>query len=345
MQLQPEESKRGEIEFRRELVQKQVEGRDILENEYGSREMELILEERMEKTLQQMTALQKRGIQLSPYVEIGAERCQRSLVMENDLEQAGAAVDLSFDMLKSCDHYADAFERHKKPERICGDAYRLPFASGSVPFVFCYETLHHFPEPAPVIAEAYRILSPGGYFFFDEEPYRKVLHIDVYSRKRDPREAGDSAGLARRIVRHFFCKDILNELEYGIIENHDIPVRSWEEALGLFDEVSLELHSILNLTADATRSKRSLGYVLAYLNGGTLRGICRKAGTRDVEAKEIAELLICPLCLGAGCESSLNAGREELACSRCGTAFPVVDGVIILLPPQEIELLYPEKLS
>ena len=68
----------------------------------------------MKKTHDQMTLLQKLNITLSPYIEIGAERCQRSLVMENDLGlSGGAAIDISFDMLRSCNHYQDIFNKVK----------------------------------------------------------------------------------------------------------------------------------------------------------------------------------------------------------------------------------------
>ncbi len=101
---------------------------------------------------------------MTPYIEIGAERCQRSLVMENDLACTGIALDISFDMLRCCEYYAHRFNKPRLPLRICADAYRLPFASGSVPFMFCYDTLHHFPDPVPVIKELFRVLSPGGPF-------------------------------------------------------------------------------------------------------------------------------------------------------------------------------------
>ena len=43
-------------------------------------------------------------------------------VMENDLGAAGAAVDISFDMLRSGAHYAKVFKRPNVPLRVCCDA-------------------------------------------------------------------------------------------------------------------------------------------------------------------------------------------------------------------------------
>ena len=75
-----------------------------------------------------------------------------------------------------------SFQKKNAPERICCDANTLPFAQNSLPFVFCFETLHHFPDPTPVVHEIYRVLCPGGWFYFNEEPFKKVLYFpDVES--------------------------------------------------------------------------------------------------------------------------------------------------------------------
>ena len=146
MKRQISDNQKGEIEFRKKLYSQQIENTTIFEDEFDAAGIEKILKIRMEKTLDQMTLLQNKNISLSPYIEIGAERCQRSLVMENDLGlNGGAALDISFYMLKSCDHYQTVFNKPKSPIRICCDANKLPFLTNSIPFVFCYETLHHFP--------------------------------------------------------------------------------------------------------------------------------------------------------------------------------------------------------
>ena len=47
-----------------------------------------------------------------------------------------------------------------------GDAYRLPYADASFEVVSAMDFLEHVSSPADVIAEAGRVLAPGGLFFF-----------------------------------------------------------------------------------------------------------------------------------------------------------------------------------
>ena len=47
------------------------------------------------------------------------------------------------------------------------DARRLPFADESFDFVLCIDVLPHIPEPADAVAEARRVLSPGGTLVID----------------------------------------------------------------------------------------------------------------------------------------------------------------------------------
>lgn len=42
------------------------------------------------------------------------------------------------------------------------DAQALPFAEGSFDLVFCRSALHHFADPAGVVAEMLRVCQPGG---------------------------------------------------------------------------------------------------------------------------------------------------------------------------------------
>jgi len=345
------DSQRGEIAFRRKLVQQQVEGEVIFDDELDAEGIERILESRMKITLEQMTWLRDRGIALSPYVEIGAERGQRSLVMENDLGASGAAVDISYDALKSCEYYSRIFGKNRLPLRICCDASSLPFVTASVPFVFCYQTLHHFPDPAPVVEEIHRILSPGGCFLLSEEPYKRILHLNLY-KKRVRSGRISTAESIREFLDYYLSEMTCNEVEHGITENFSISVGTWRRALSAFGENQVKLQAFIRLPrsvklveSDLFKPESYVKFILAYLFGGEISGICRKSGVGTTKTASIRDVLICPACMEEGCESELIEGYSSFCCQRCGAEFPIVNGVVFLFSYTKFEALYPEVLE
>ncbi len=348
MKQQSGKTQKGEIEFRKKLSRQQIDGERFFEDEYDAKGIEKILAERMKKTYDNMVSLKDRGVVLSPYLEIGAERCQRSLVMENDLEVSGAAVDISYDMLKSCDHYKKAFNKQKVPLRVCCDANNLPFMMGSIPFVFCYETLHHFPEPYPIVKEIHRVLQPGGHFFFHEEPFKKVLHINLYNAEKTHSNKPAKSTKLRKIKTGFdifFAKKTCNETEHDIIENHGISLKTWKKTVGLFEEKNVNLHSNAikkSINTELFHPKRYSDYLLAYLFGGEISGVCRKAGAPLRKDVSIQDVLVCPSCSKNGHESKLSQKNSLLYCKECSNSYPILDGVAFLFVPEKLEELYPE---
>jgi SAM-dependent methyltransferase len=296
-------NKIGEVRFRRKLYEQQVEGERIFEDEFDATSIEAILRERMEETRRTLARLQEDGVVLEPFLEIGAERGQRSLVLENDLDRRGAALDLSLDLLRSCTHYAERFDRPRLPLRVCADAYRLPFRTGSLPFVFCYQTLHHFPALEPIVAEVHRVLAPGGRFFFAEEPYRRVARVPLLRAKGGVGKAPRSR--FRKLLRNVFVEERFNEEEFGVLENHDMALSQWKAAMAIFAEGSATLE-LDRFRVSATGRRNPFLYLALWLLGGRISGVYRKAGRLTDYAATVQEALIDPATIGAGAEGPLR---------------------------------------
>lgn len=65
-------------------------------------------------------------------------------------------LDLSPGMLRQ------AREHLPEAPLVCGRANQLPFAEAAFDLVFCVNAIHHFDQPQVFIAEARRLLRPGG---------------------------------------------------------------------------------------------------------------------------------------------------------------------------------------
>ena len=87
---------------------------------------------------------------------------------------------------------------------MCGDATRLPFAPDTVDAVVIVWLLQLLPDPAPVPAEAARVLRPGGvlittvdkddaYFAEDSD----IARLPADSRRRHAPRAGGAGGSKR----------------------------------------------------------------------------------------------------------------------------------------------------
>lgn len=90
----------------------------------------------------------------SRVLEIGAGSSPTLGVLSPAL---GVACDLSLPMLAT---------RRAAPERprVVANGQQLPFRDGVFDGVFCVNVLEHAPEPAMLVAEAARVLTPGGLF-------------------------------------------------------------------------------------------------------------------------------------------------------------------------------------
>lgn len=347
---QPVGAKKGEIEFRKKLYEQEVLGEKKFDDEFSGEKLLEIVRNRVAKTSDQIGRLQERGITTSPYVEIGAERCQRSLAMENELGCHGAATDISFYSLKSCDYYGGVLHYDRAPLRICCDAYNLPFLSNSVPFMFCYETLHHFPDPAPIARQVYRALAPGGCFFFDEEPLGGKMRFDLYQVGKIHSSENLAKSKIRKISDALFGNPSCNEAEHAIIENHRLSLGSWRSALSTFDKNEVFVKTLKSLKrnpleTDLFDEKSYLKRVARHLFGGGVSGCCFKAGNAKNMNLGIEDVIVCPECLSSNAETKLGRRKGVFCCLKCGENYPIVDGVVFLFSRATLNELYPEMLD
>ena len=332
---------RGEVAFRRKLADQHVTGRMRLPDYFGKEEHDAILRARMAATVREMRGLQARGVRLSPFLELGAERGQRSLALVNDLGAAGIAADISFDQLKTAEHFARLFGKPDLPLRVCCDANRLPVRSGSLAFVFCYEALHHFPALAPVIRELHRVLGRGS-FYFNEEPYRRPRLPLIRRRAKAYAQESRQRSKALRYLSRIFVEEPCDEREHGILENHDIPLREWIAACRIFDARELTLASLegrlRSRLGDGVAPRNALNALL----GGGITGLCGKTADAPAAATPL-DALICPDCLAdRGEEAPLRPAEGGLDCPACGVRHPQIEGVYLLLPRELFRALYPE---
>jgi len=78
-------------------------------------------------------------------------------------------LDLSPGMLRQ------AREIHGARALTCGRATQLPFPNASFDLIFCVNAVHHFGDPRAFVAEARRLLRPGGAL--------AAINVDPHSRR------------------------------------------------------------------------------------------------------------------------------------------------------------------
>ena len=96
-----------------------------------------------------------------------------------------------------------------------GDMYALPIASGSADTVILHQVLHYAQQPAAAVAEAARLLGPGGRLLivdFAPHDHEELRTRDAHARLGFADEAvvkwmGD-AGLEARVVDHLEGGDL-----------------------------------------------------------------------------------------------------------------------------------------
>ncbi len=331
--LQSLSAKLGEVSYRKKLVSRHLGKTKKIPGEPDEKEILEILKRRIADSRKIFRGLISKKIALSPFLEIGAEKGQRSMLLVNEFGSQGYALDISRDSLLSAKKFAEKLGFSKLPTLVCADAYHLPFTDNCLPFVFCFETLHHFPDPAPIIKEIYRVLSPGGVFYFAEEPIKQNFNLNLWRR-------GFHLTFIEKLLKAigllpFLSRIGKNEVKEGILEN-EFGFSIWEKALEPFDQVEAKVKPVffgpeshLKKEGKSWQNLKFFTRLLIAIQGGGIQAICYKSGQTKSANKPT---ILCP-----NCHKKLNT---DYSCSCCQQNFRQKDGILMLLSKELKNKLY-----
>ncbi len=293
--------------------------------------------------------------EMTPFLEIGANAGHSSYMLANEFGASGFALDLSADSLRHGRALMDAWGLDRAPVRLAGDAANLPFADASLRFVCAFQTLSQFMDMESVFREVTRVLQPGGVFLFAEEPLLRKLSLRLYrcayyDAMRPWERRLYDWGLLGYLVR-----DVIGarqEENFGIRQNHSMGLKQWHALVRKYFAAS-EYDVFVPERGWGERAMKRLAIALdphgsewhaARLLGGTLAGVCRKAGEPPeprapdrLHNFRFEALLRCP-----DCHAEMARGADDiLACIRCSYRAPNEEQVYNLLPSAERQELYP----
>ena len=340
LDIQTLKSKQGEVKYRSKLVSQYQDKEIIFENEPNRIEIILALKERIKSTIKDLAILKKNHVKFSPYLEIGAEFGHRAAVIEEKYKANGFALDISFESLSLAPFFTKKLRLKKIPKRICADAYYLPFKNNSFNFIFCYQTLHHFPNPSPIVKEAFRVLAPGGYLFVNEEPISQTFNLKLWRRPTKLR-------MWEKILKYILILPFIStigktETDHHILEN-TFSLKTWEKSLEPFKSATAWVNSYpLGLESKIPKNTPTnwlkpsiLTRTFISFTGGGIKILAQKEhSASDKTSNKLSDFLSCPACL--------KTLSPNLVCGKCHTRYPVFKNIKLLLNKKLMAKLYPQ---
>ena len=334
-------NKRAEVEFRTRLQEGAYVSREPSGNELLSE-----LTKRVEKARIIFRA-HEQETSFSPFLEIGAERGQRSMLLASEFRAQGFMLDLSLDSLREAEALRRPLKLNKIPQSVVADAYNLPFPNNSFAFIIAFQTIHHFPDPEPILREVNRVLAPGGVFILDEEPIRQIFNVRLWRRPTILRWWEKI--LKATILLHFLSEIGKSETDAGIIET-SFSLPTWEKALNVFETAKAAL-TVFPFGPTETISKTGQEKwlnpslptrILLKLLGGNIQAICTKSPNKrrsyKLQAKHLLPPFVCPSCPP---HPLLEQRLGSWYCLTCKNTYPVKDGIPILIERTLRQTLYP----
>ena len=337
--VQKLKSKIGEVNYRSKLASQYQDKEILFENEPNKNEIIQALKERIRSTKKDFALLKKNHVEFSPYLEIGAEFGHRAAVVEERYQTKGFALDISLESLLLAPFFAKHLKLKKIPERICADAYNLPFQDNSFSFVFCYQSLHHFPDPKPLIKEIYRVLKPQGHLFVNEEPISQGLNLNLWRRPTKLRPWEKM--LKYTLILPFISRIGKTETDHGILEE-TFDLKTWERSLEIFENATVWINPFkygpgtkITKNSKTTRLKPSLiSLPFIFALGGGIKILAQKDNSHpDKISNKVTGILSCPTCI--------KTLSPNFICPKCNTRYPIFKKIKLLMDKELMEKLYP----
>ncbi|KKP93297.1 MAG: Methyltransferase type 11 [Parcubacteria group bacterium GW2011_GWA1_36_12] len=332
-------SKQGEINYRSKLSLQYLKKKTYFPNEPNQKQIISALKQRISSAKKDFNYLKKLGVKFTPYIEIGAEFSHRAMLLESKYKANGFAVDLSLESLELANFFTKHLNLKKIPTRICADAYNLPFPDNSMNLIFCYQTLHHFPNPKQIIKEMYRVLKPCGYFFVNEEPVSQTFNLNFWRRPTKLRSW--EKFLKKILILPFISRIGRTETEHGILEE-TFGLKTWQRSLESFENATVWIKpypfgpqsKIIKGTKKNWLKPQLATRALITIAGGGIKVLSRKGGhISESNNINISDLIVCPNC---------KIKLKNTKCLNCNFKYPILKGIPILISPQTLKTLYPK---
>lgn len=330
--------KKAEVTFRDTLARQHTKDESHFSKEYTRNEIHLEFQKRLLSTKSDFKQLHRLKIPFKTYIELGAEYCFRSALLESEFNAHGFAVDISAHSLQQADYFANKLALKKIPQRICADAHALPFLTQTLPFIFSYQTIHHFPNPLPVIDEIIRILKPGGYFYMREEPIRQLFNLRIF--RRPTKQTGINKILRTLYILPFISDIGKTETDHGIVEE-SFTLTLWTQIVTKFSRADIEILPLIgkpyrqNVSAKQPLKVPLVTKFQLALFGGGISFLARKKGNQNINIKS---LICCP-----NCKKKLSLKKKTIQCPNCESIYQYRQHIWYFLSPMLYKYLYEKE--